>query len=136
MLQNIIVISINLADNVMLGGYSELALSGAAAVNQIQFVYQQLLTAAGEGVVIIGSQYLGKGQTAPMKQIAAIALKTGLLIGAVLFALVSCLPSGLKVNRNSSAQAEAFTAEAVKTRKSGQEGICPSPQATLNGQIP
>lgn len=115
MLQNIVVISINLADNVMLGGYSELALSGAAAVNQIQFVYQQLLTAAGEGVVIIGSQYLGKGQTAPMKQIAAIALKTGLLIGAVLFALVSCLPypivclnadqifkclpSGLKVNR-------------------------------------
>lgn len=92
MLQNIIVISINLADNVMLGGYSELALSGAAAVNQIQFVYQQLLTAAGEGVVIIGSQYLGKGQTAPMKQIAAIALKTGLVIGAVLFALVSCLP--------------------------------------------
>lgn len=34
MLQNIIVISINLAENVMLGGYSELALSGAAAVNQ------------------------------------------------------------------------------------------------------
>ena len=38
-LQNIITISVNLADNVMLGAYSETALSGAAAVNQIQFVY-------------------------------------------------------------------------------------------------
>ena len=39
-LQNVVTISVNLADNIMLGGYSETALSGAAAVNQIQFVYQ------------------------------------------------------------------------------------------------
>ncbi|HJF95122.1 MAG TPA: MATE family efflux transporter, partial [Lachnoclostridium phocaeense] len=44
-LQNVVTISVNLADNVMLGGYSETALSGVAAVNQIQFVYQQLLMA-------------------------------------------------------------------------------------------
>ena len=37
-LQNVVTISVNLADNVMLGGYSETALSGVAAVNQIQFV--------------------------------------------------------------------------------------------------
>ena len=46
-LQNIVTISVNLTDNVMLGAYSETALSGAAAVNQIQFVYQQLLMALG-----------------------------------------------------------------------------------------
>ena len=51
-LQNVVTISVNLADNVMLGGYSEAALSGVAAVNQIQFVYQQLLTALGDGLVI------------------------------------------------------------------------------------
>ena len=92
MLQNIIVISVNLADNIMLGGYSESALSGAAAVNQIQFVFQQLLTAAGEGVVIIGSQYWGKRQPDAVKKIMATALRTGLVFGGILFLLVSLFP--------------------------------------------
>lgn len=56
-LQNIVTLSVNLMDNVMLGAYSETALSGAAAVNQIQFVYQQILTAMGDGLVIFCSQY-------------------------------------------------------------------------------
>ena len=55
--QNVISLSVNLADNIMLGAYSENALSGVAAVNQIQFVYQQLLMAAGDGMVIFCSQY-------------------------------------------------------------------------------
>ena len=42
-LQNVITLSVNLADNMMLGAYSETALSGVAAVNQIQFVFQQVL---------------------------------------------------------------------------------------------
>ena len=40
-LQNAIVLSVNLADNLMIGGYSETALSGVAAVNSLQFLYQQ-----------------------------------------------------------------------------------------------
>ena len=79
-LQNIITISVNLADNVMLGAYSETALSGAAAVNQIQFVYQQLLLALGDGLVIFCSQYWGKKQTGPMKKIAAIAMYAAILL--------------------------------------------------------
>lgn len=51
-LQNVITISVNLADNIMLGFYSEAALAGVAAVNQIQFIYQQLLMALGDGLVI------------------------------------------------------------------------------------
>ena len=76
-LQNVVTISVNLADNVMLGGYSETALSGVAAVNQIQFVYQMLLGAFGEGMVILGSQYWGKRQTEPMKKIAAMMMQHG-----------------------------------------------------------
>ena len=34
-LQNVITLSVNLADNMMLGAYSETALAGVAAVNQI-----------------------------------------------------------------------------------------------------
>ena len=91
-LQNIVTISVNLADNVMLGGYSETALSGVAVVNQIQFIYQQLLTALGDGLVIFCSQYWGKGQTGPMKKISATAMHAGLLIAVILFAAVSLFP--------------------------------------------
>lgn len=38
-LQNMISLGVNLADNIMLGKYAEASLSGVTAVNQIQFVY-------------------------------------------------------------------------------------------------
>ena len=37
---------------------------------------------------------------------------------------------------NSSAQDFAFTAKSVRTCKLGRKGICPSPKAIWNGQIP
>lgn len=92
-LQNVVTLSVNLADNMMLGAYSEVSLSGVAAVNQIQFVYQQLLLALGDGLVIFCSQYWGKKQTGPMKKIAATAMQAGLLVCVVLFTLVSLFPS-------------------------------------------
>jgi len=91
-LQNIVTLSVNLADNIMLGAYSETALAGVAAVNQIQFVYQQLIMALGDGLVIFGSQYWGKGQVQPIKKIAASAMYGAVAFAAVLLALVSLFP--------------------------------------------
>ena len=56
-MQNLIAYSVNMADNIMLGAYSQNALSGAATVNQIFFVVQQLSMAIGEALVTISSQY-------------------------------------------------------------------------------
>ncbi len=91
-LQNVLTLSVNLADNIMLGGYSDVSLSGATAVNQIQFVYQSLLTAIAEAVVVLGSQYFGKKQIAPIKTVAAHAMRLGLLVCALLFTAVSLFP--------------------------------------------
>ena len=91
-LQNVVTLSVNLADNIMLGAYSETALAGVAAVNQIQFVYQQLITALGDGLVRFGSQYWGNGQIQTIKKISASAMKGALIFAAVLFALVSLFP--------------------------------------------
>ncbi len=90
--QNVISLSVNLADNIMLGAYSETSLSGVAAVNQIQFIYQQLLMAAGDGMVIFCSQYWGKKQIGPVKKIAATAMHTGLAFALILFLAVSLFP--------------------------------------------
>lgn len=92
-LQNVITLSVNLTDNVMLGAYSETALSGAAAVNQIQFVFQQLLNGLGDGVVIFCSQYWGKKQTETMKRISAVAMHAAITVSVLLFILVSLFPS-------------------------------------------
>lgn len=94
-LQNIVTISVNLADNMMLGAYSEAALSGVAAVNQIQFVYQQILHALGDGVVMFSSQYWGKREPGPIRQIAASGLRTALCVCMTLFLVVSFFPVGV-----------------------------------------
>ena len=92
-LQNVVTLSVNLSDNIMLGAYSEAALAGVAAVNQIQFVFQQLIMALGDGLVMFGSQYWGKKQTGPMKKIAATAMQAAVSIALLLFLLVSFFPS-------------------------------------------
>ena len=48
-LQNVIVCFVGLADNVMIGAYSQDALSGVALANQIQFLLQMLVSGVGEG---------------------------------------------------------------------------------------
>ena len=93
MLQNVITLSVNLADNIMLGAYSEAALSGVASVNHIQFIYLQILGALGEGIVILGSQYYGKGEREPMKKIAAAAMHFALLLCLILFLFMSLMPA-------------------------------------------
>ena len=54
-LQNVIVLSVNLADNIMIGSYSETALSGVAAVNQLQFVFTCLVNGLGDAAAVLGS---------------------------------------------------------------------------------
>ncbi len=84
-LQNVLTLSVNLADNVMLGNYNEAALAGATAVNQIQFVYQQLLLGIGDTLVILGSQYWGKNQVAEVKKTGAAAMIFGLALITIFF---------------------------------------------------
>lgn len=93
--QNIVTVSVNLADNMMLGAYAEVSLSGVAAVNQIQFVFQQVLIALGDGVVMFGSQYWGKRQPERIRNVAAIGLRAGLCVSVILFAAVSLFPYGV-----------------------------------------
>lgn len=93
--QNIITISVNLADNMMLGAYSEAALSGVAAVNQVQFVFQQILMALGDGVVMFASQYWGKRELNPIRKIAAAGICTAETVAIVLFCVVSLMPMGV-----------------------------------------
>ena len=82
-LQNIVAYSVNMADNIMLGSYSQNALSGAATVNQIFFMVQQITLGIGEGFVVLGAQYWGQQRMQPIRKLTGIALKLGLICGII-----------------------------------------------------
>ena len=91
-LQQMAALAVNLADNIMLGRYTELALSGATLVNQIQFLLQLMITGACEGIVVLGSQYWGQKRIEPIKKIISLGVKFGLLAGIVFLLVVKLFP--------------------------------------------
>jgi len=86
-LQNLLTFGVNLMDTVMLGRYSQDAMSGVSLCNQVQFLLQMLVTGAGEGVVVLGAQYWGKGDLKPIPHIIGVALRFGGGLAAALFGL-------------------------------------------------
>ena len=93
-LQNLISYSVNMADNIMLGAYSQNALSGAALVNQIFFLIQQAAVVIGDGLVVISSQYWGQKRMEPIRQITGMVLKITRL-GNLLIILCSLFPKAM-----------------------------------------
>lgn len=93
MLEQAVILSVNLADNLMLGTYSEASLAGVAAVNQIQFVFQQLVYAVTNAMIVLGSQYWGKKRPKEVRRLSAIAVRAGIVIALLLFAAVSFFPT-------------------------------------------
>ncbi|MDL2233001.1 MATE family efflux transporter, partial [Ruminococcaceae bacterium OttesenSCG-928-L11] len=92
MLQNVVVLGVNLMDNLMLGGYSELSISAAAVANQIQFALQMLTMGICEGVVVLSSQYWGQKRLGEMKSIIGIGMKLQVVLGILTFLLVAFFP--------------------------------------------
>ncbi|MBQ7400127.1 MAG: MATE family efflux transporter [Clostridia bacterium] len=91
-LHNIIILGVNLADNIMIGSYSETALSGVGAINQVQFVFQQIVMSAGSGLVALSSQYWGQGRTKEIKILSACAMSVGVVTSVLLFTLALFVP--------------------------------------------
>lgn len=94
-LQQLAALAVNLADNIMLGRYSELALSGASLVNQLQFTLQQIAAGIGMGIVVLAAQYWGQKRTGPIKKIISLGVKCGFLSGVIFFAISQLTPAGV-----------------------------------------
>ena len=91
-LQNVVTYSVNMADNVMLGSYSQATLSGAATVNQIFFLVQQFAISVGNTLVALVSQYWAMERSEPIRKLTGIALKLGVAVSAVVIALCVMFP--------------------------------------------
>lgn len=91
--QNVLVYAVNLADNVMLGRYSEIAMSGAALVNQVQFLLQMVITSTGEGLIVLASRHWGEGNISSVKKVSSVGMRWGLFFSTVMFAAAFFFPT-------------------------------------------
>ncbi len=94
-LQNLILLGVSLCDNMMLGGYDELAMSGVAVVVQLQFLLQMALHGIGNGAAVIASQHWGKRETEPIRRVFAVAFCAALAVGCLMGALGFFMPERL-----------------------------------------
>ena len=94
-LQNLVAYSVNMLDNIMLGSYSQNALSGAATVNQIFFIVNQLALSIGNALVAICSQYWGKQETGAIRKMTGVALALSVLIGVIVVTACTRIPEQL-----------------------------------------
>lgn len=94
-LHNVIILGVNLADNIMIGSYSQAALSGVGAINQIQFIFQQVVLSAGTSLVALSSQYWGQGRREEIKRLSSCAMLVGVITSVLLFILAAVTPRGI-----------------------------------------
>ena len=62
-------------------------------MNQIQFIFQQIVMGCGDAAVVICSQYRGQGRTSEIRRIIGSALYTGAAFSVIVFAAASLFPT-------------------------------------------
>lgn len=82
-LQQLLNYCVNLADNVMLGAYSEVSMSGSALVSQIHYILQLMINGIGTGIVMIGSRYWGMKEPEQIRRFIGMGWKFAVAFGAL-----------------------------------------------------
>ena len=94
-LQNLIVFGVNLADSVMMGAYSETALSGVGICNNIQFFLNMAASGVSSGMTVIASQYWGKKEKKPIFKVSAVAMWIIISVTLLIFGFATFAPETL-----------------------------------------
>lgn len=94
-LQNLIVFGVNLADSVMMGAYSETALSGVGICNNIQYFIMMAATGVSSGMTVIASQYWGKGDKKSIHKVSAVSMWIGIVLSAAITLTAMFFPEWL-----------------------------------------
>ncbi|MBP3695911.1 MAG: MATE family efflux transporter [Clostridia bacterium] len=90
--QNLIVYGVNLADSVMMGAYSETALSGIGICNNVQFFLMMAITGTCNGMTVIASQYWGKDDKKNIKSVSAVSMWISIAFAVIITAFCAFAP--------------------------------------------
>ncbi len=84
--QNILVFAVGLADNIMVGKVSDLALSAVYVANQWMTLLQRFVGGLVSAALVLATQYWGKKDTGSIKTIVAMTSRLALIFAIVFFA--------------------------------------------------
>ena len=92
-LQQLLNYCVNLADNVMLGAYSEVSMSGSALVSQIHYILQLMINGIGTGIIMIGSRYWGMKKLEQIRHFIGMGWKFAVALGALFTIATMTVPN-------------------------------------------
>lgn len=93
--QSILVFAVGLADNIMVGSVSDVALSGVYVANQWMTLLQKFVQGLTTATVVLATQYWGKRDTDSIKTIVSIVAKFGAFFAVFFFAAAFFFPDQL-----------------------------------------
>ena len=91
-MQNIITFGVNLADSVMMGAYSETALSGVGICNNIQYLLMMAVTGIANGMTVIASRYWGMRDLKSVKKVSALSVFLSIGVSILITVLCTAMP--------------------------------------------
>ncbi len=94
-LQAVLVQGVALADNIMVGSLGDTAIAGIVVANQVQFILNMLTTGVSAALVLLASQYYGKGDKPSMRSVVAIGFWLCALLGLALGVVCAVWPQAL-----------------------------------------
>ena len=80
-LQEMVSFLVNFVNNIMVGRLGDLAISGVFIGNQIHSMVQIIIDGVGASLVILGTQYWGKKDTASIRSLTSICVRVVLATG-------------------------------------------------------
>lgn len=92
MLQNMITIGVNMADNIMVGSLGENALSAVALANQFINIYQCSCMGLGQGASVMTARFWGMNHKEALKQTITITTRICLILGIIFTAFTYFFP--------------------------------------------
>ena len=93
--QSILALSVNLADNIMVGQLGDTALSGVYVANQWNNLLQKFIQGFCTASLVIATQYWGRRDIDSIKTISAMTAKFCLFTGVVFFIMAFVFPRWL-----------------------------------------
>lgn len=91
-LQNLMMTSVNLVDNLMIGALGDTAIATVNLANQFFFIFSLMLFGMGSGSAVLLSQFWGKGDKSGMRRIAGLTFVLGLFVGLIFGAFAFICP--------------------------------------------
>lgn len=93
--QNLVLSSLNLVDNIMVGRLGDSSIAGVGIANQLFFLLNLFLFGVASGSAIFTAQYWGKKDISNIKRVLGICLASGILISLVFSILGFVFPKAV-----------------------------------------